>query len=84
MTEAEFKDLEECSEMFDFTGFTPDEDKRLLAEVRYLQQKLDTLCAAAQNVHKAWHHVPFNLQNMSMSIVALGKAVKETPPEDTD
>src|SRR5678810_115602 len=37
ISEAELEDLEECSEMFDFTGFLPEEDRRLLVEIRRLQ-----------------------------------------------
>lgn len=40
MTDDQIADLEECSQMFDFTGFTPEEDKQLLAEVKRLRTAL--------------------------------------------
>ena len=40
MTEAELMELQECSEMFDFVGFTLESDKRLIAEVRRLREAL--------------------------------------------
>lgn len=44
MTEEQLTDLEECSQMFDFSGFTPEEDRQLLAEVRRLQKELVEAC----------------------------------------
>jgi hypothetical protein len=41
VTENELTDLEECSEMWDFTGFLPEEEKRLLAEVHRLREALE-------------------------------------------
>jgi hypothetical protein len=84
MTESELKDLEECSEMFDFTGFTLDEDKRLLAEVRRLQQELERISTTGKLVRKAWHHTPFNLRNMSMAIVALGACIEDISPKEQE
>ncbi len=40
MTDDQIEDMEECSQMFDFTGFTPDEDRLLITEVRRLRALL--------------------------------------------
>ncbi len=53
MSEAELVDMEECSEMFDFTGFSPEDDKHLLAEVRRLRKQLDQMETHVRNCLQA-------------------------------
>ena len=35
----EIDDLEECSQMFDFSGFLPEEDRRLITDLKRLKEK---------------------------------------------
>ncbi len=52
MSEEEVVDMEECSEMFDFTGFSPEDDKRLIAEVRRLRGENISLQEKVKELHR--------------------------------